>query len=75
MHRKLAWKFAQDASNNSMKKLADLFKDSAGGAFDIEETLREIAELAEEDAMQKNLMTKGASNAKKKAASEKGNQS
>ena len=51
MHRKLAWKFAQDASNNSMKKLAELFKDSAGGAFDIEETLREIAELAEQDAM------------------------
>ena len=57
MHRKLARHFAQDASDTALKKMSDLFKNTAGGEFDIEATLREIFDDDELDAQKKNLMT------------------
>ena len=40
-----------------MKKLSDLFRDTAGGDFDIEATLKEIKDEEEQDLMKKNLMS------------------
>jgi len=51
MHRKLARKFAQDACDNSMKKMSELFSETAVGEFNLEEALREINEEAEQDHM------------------------
>ena len=57
MHRKLARHFAQDACDNAIKKLSDLFRDTAGGEFDIEATLKEIQNEEEQDLMKKNQMS------------------
>ena len=57
MNRKLARHFAQDACDNAMKKLSQLFKGTSNGEFDIETTLQEIAAADEQDLQKKNLNT------------------
>ena len=66
MHIKLKKHFARDACDHAMKKLSDLFAVSAGGDFNIEDTMREIAEEAEHDAAKQNQMT-GLAKFKKRA--------
>jgi len=42
MQKKLARHFAQNACDNAIKKFSNLLEASAGGDFDIEETMRKI---------------------------------
>ena len=59
MHRKLARHFARDACDHAMKKISHQLQSNShrSGDFNIEDTMREIAEDAAHDAMKTNNMT------------------
>ena len=57
IQRRLAKHFAQEACDNSVESLLELFKLSAVGEFNIEECLKEILDAEEADVYRKNNMS------------------